>query len=225
LKLIQPAAAPEKERRIPYTLPDGTRVPSVTTVIGRFKQADPLIRWAVKETREGRNYEETRDKAASAGTLAHTFVECHICGRNRPDTSGYDPETVAKATRSFDAFMGWLNTIRADFIWTERRLVSQRYRVGGTPDAYGFITGRRSLIDWKTSGAIYGDYLIQLAAYALMIEESEGEAPEMHYICRFDKTTADFSFYSYTDLSDAKRQFILYREAYDLDAKLRKQAK
>jgi hypothetical protein len=210
---------------VPYLTEDGKRVPSVTTVIGRFKHADMLIRWAVKETREGRNYEETRDAAAHAGTIAHTLVECAIAGHPEPDFSKADPATLAKARRAFTGYMGWQRAVGAEIRWSERRLVSAKLRVGGTPDAGGIIAGQRALIDWKTSNAIYPDHLIQLAAYAMMIEEADGEAPDVHYICRFDKQTGDFSFHQFTDLSAAKRQFILLREAYDLDQLLKKQAR
>lgn len=214
-----------KPTRVPYLAEDGKRVPSVTTVIGRFKHADMLIRWAVKETREGRNYEETRDAAASAGTIAHALVESAIAGLPDPDFSQVDPATLVKARRAFAGYMAWQRAVGADIRWSERRMVSTKLRVGGTPDAYGIIAGQRALIDWKTSNAIYPDHLIQLAAYAMMIEEVDGEAPEVHYICRFDKQTGDFSFHQFTDLTTAKRQFILLREAYDLDQLLKKQAR
>ena len=61
-----------------YYLSDGSRVPSVTTVIGRFKDAGGLIHWAWKEGSEGRDYRETRDAAASVGTFAHAMVNAHI---------------------------------------------------------------------------------------------------------------------------------------------------
>ena len=57
-----------------YYLVDGTRVPSVTTVLGRFKESGPLIHWAWGLGIQGKDYREERDKAADAGTLAHAAV-------------------------------------------------------------------------------------------------------------------------------------------------------
>ena len=49
-----------------YKTQDGVRVPSVTTVISRFKEAGALMYWAWNEGKEGRDYRETRDAAADA---------------------------------------------------------------------------------------------------------------------------------------------------------------
>lgn len=59
----------------------GKRVPSVTTILSRFKDSAALMIWANKEGLEGRPLRgegSTADKAAEAGTLAHAFVEADI---------------------------------------------------------------------------------------------------------------------------------------------------
>ena len=56
-----------------YKLADGTKVPGVTTVIGKLKDAGPLMYWAWQQGVEGKDFRETRDAAASAGTVVHAF--------------------------------------------------------------------------------------------------------------------------------------------------------
>jgi len=57
-----------------YRLKDGTRVPGVTTIIGRFKDSGGLLYWAFEqgqaaERGEISNLYDKRDEAADAGTL------------------------------------------------------------------------------------------------------------------------------------------------------------
>lgn len=101
------------------------------------------------------------------------------------------------AAISFGAFLTWVDQTKFHIVETEMPLVSQQFRFGGCPDCLtvsssplpqldqtdqeesncidgihpGLLQGY-DLFDWKTSGRIYADYLLQLAAYRLLIEES-----------------------------------------------------
>jgi len=57
-----------------YRTKDGVRVPSVTTIIGRFKESGGLIHWAWALGMEGKDYRQVRDSAADAGSLAHSMI-------------------------------------------------------------------------------------------------------------------------------------------------------
>ena len=72
------------EPRPGYYLADGSHVPSVTTIIGRFKESGGLIHWAWALGKEGKDYREVRDKAADAGTMAHDAVEAWVHGKRSP---------------------------------------------------------------------------------------------------------------------------------------------
>ena len=119
------------------------------------------------------------------------------------------------------------NSRRWKIIATENSYVSEKYQFGGTIDAIGKDTqGRIVLVDWKTSNSVYQDYLIQLAAYALLLEECAPEwTPTGFHLLRVSKESADFAHYYFGELEEAKRSFILMRELYDLDAKLKKRVK
>ena len=205
-----------------YFTADGTRVPSVTTITGRFKEAGGLVHWAWALGKEGKDYREIRDAAANAGTLAHEMIDAHIHGVGS-EISG-DEETVSKAKSAFNAYMNWQQNSQFKIEWTERQLVSERYKFGGTPDAFGTINNQPVLIDWKTSNAVHSDYLLQLAAYAELIRENYGIEVQGFYLCRFAKENGDFSVHHYPELNDALRMFLLLREAYELDKLLKKRA-
>src|SRR3990167_2401575 len=92
-----------------YHLKDGTKVPSVTTILGRWKESGGLIHWAWKEGSEGRDYRVTRDAAANAGTLAHEMVDGWTRGELAPIKDGTPDDVINKANRAFIAFMEWAN--------------------------------------------------------------------------------------------------------------------
>ena len=209
-----------------YRLPDGTRIPGTTTIIsaslGWNKGA--LMHWAWTEGKEGRHYRETREAAADAGTLAHAMVEAKIKGEPVMVPPGADEATIRLATLSFDAFQEWFEGSRLELVETEMHLVSVEHRFGGTPDAVGRLKGQLALLDWKTSKAIYSDYLIQLAAYEHLWNANRDEqiTGGIH-ICRFDKTTGGFGHHWYPSeaLRPAWRAFVALRELYDLQRQMK----
>lgn len=205
-----------------YFLKDGTKVPSVTTVLGRFKESGGLIAWAWKLGTEGKDYRAIRDQAADAGTLAHELIDAYITG-NRLELSG-DSDLVRQAQNAFQAYLAWEKSTGIKIEWTERQLVSEEYKFGGTPDAFGSINNTPVLLDWKTSNSVYSDYLIQLAAYAMLVKENYGIEAQGFYLCRFSKENGDFSVHHYPNLDEAGRMFLLLREAYDIDKTLKRRA-
>ena len=83
-------------------------------------------------------------------------------------------------------------------------------------DGFDWHTG-----DWKTSNHIYADYLIQVAAYDILIEENHPEIKIVgHDIFRFSKEFGDFEHRCYGDLSEAREAFLLMVKAYPLVMKL-----
>lgn len=210
-----------------YRLADGTRVPGTTTIIGRFKESGALLRWAWKQGRDGKELYEERDTAGEIGTAAHGMVEAHIKGGD-PETALAElaPEHHEKARGSFKAYLSWASMSRLEIIDQEMMLVSEQYRFGGTPDAIGKVNGELCLIDWKTSNGVYSDYLIQIAAYRHLWEENHPDMPLTggFHLCRFSKEYGDFAHHFYPELEKAWRQFVLFREAYEIDKELRKRA-
>lgn len=210
-------------QRAGYFTTDGTKVPSVTTIISRFKDAGGLIYWAWQQGKEGKDYRETRDKAATAGTLAHDNVERWIKG----EALVWDaPDDVTKRARiAFEAFHEWSQQTQLKVTHTEVPLVSDKHKFGGTLDAM-FIGSKRALGDWKTSNKIYGDYLMQLAAYGILWDEHYPNDPVTggYHLLRFDGEYGDFHHHFWGELESAKRMFLLLREAFDLDKELKKRA-
>lgn len=211
---------------------DGVKVPSVTTILGRFKDSGGLLYWAFEQGKACERGEisklyDKRDEAAESGTLAHSMVEAHNNGTELPDTSGYPDEVVKQAKRGYENYLNWEASNLIQITHQEVELVSKAHKYGGCIDAIGVDPrGNKCLIDWKTSNNIYQDYLVQLAAYAMLWNENNpgDRIWGGFHLCRFSKEHADFAHHYWSELDDAEELFLLYRRAYDLDRSLKRRA-
>lgn len=201
-----------------YKDSDGKRLPSVTTIIGRFKDSGALLYWANNAGLEGKTLDQARIPAATAGTMAHSLVEAHLNKRELPTLEG-DGEIIGKARRAFDAYLTWSAMTKLEVRHTEVSLASERHKFGGTLDAIGIVNGSNglALIDWKTSNSIYPDYLYQLAAYKLLWEENYPDHPITGgaHLCRFAKEDGDYAHHHFPRLDDEAGTFLVMRDLYD----------
>lgn len=223
-----------------YRLADGTRCPSVTTIISRFKDSGALMKWAYTTGREhgfteGRggiaptSLYEVSGKAADIGTAAHSMVEASIKGEHPEMVQDYINLSVddrIKAKNAFAMYEEWAAQSSLVIIDQEMQLVSETYRFGGTPDAIGEIGGKLCLVDWKTSNGVYSDYLLQLAAYRQLWNENhpDRQLTGGSHLCRFAKEFGDFAHHYYAELDEAWTMFEHLLSAYRLDQILRKRA-
>lgn len=200
------------------------RVPSVTTILSRFKESGGLVHWAWRLGMEGKDYREERDSAAGAGTLAHNMVEAWLKGE--PVVASHDdPQVLQRAQTSFSAFLDWANQSELHVTETEVPLISKTHLYGGTLDAI-LIKGKRAMGDWKTSNNVYPEYLIQLAAYRGLWEENFPDEPidGGFHLVRFDKEFADFHHHYWPELDTAWKSFLLMRELYEHMKELKRRA-
>ena len=167
-----------------YKTSDGQRVPSVTTYLGILAKP-AIIHWAWQQGVAGLDYRKVRDQAGDTGTLAHYLILCHLKSEE-PDLSDYTPNDLASVEIPMSKFHQWNIGREIVPIVTERPLVSESYRFGGTPDFYGKVDGRLTLLDFKTSGDIYQENFYQLAAYKKLLEE-HGHAVDAARIIRLGK--------------------------------------
>lgn len=214
----------------------GDVIPGTTTIINRFKDSGGLVQWAYKRGRAhellvaqgkpapSRLYDEV-DQAAAAGTIAHDMIEAAILEKPfvMPEVA---EDIAAKARNAYAQFLEWRTNTRIEIIATERTYISELLQFGGTVDAIGKDRNDRIvLVDWKSSNSVYADMLIQLAAYALLLEECAPEwTPQGFHLLRVAKESADFAHHYYGELADARRQFMLFREAYTIAQRLDKRA-
>src|SRR5688572_17778156 len=156
--------------RLGYHTADGARIPSVSTILARFKESGGLMQWAFQQGRDGKAhlYEEA-SKAADIGTCAHHMVELRMQGRPDTELTEYlnvtlpDPMMQGKALSAFGAYEAWAKNFDVRVVAQEVQLVSEQHRFGGTPDFIGVVGNELALFDIKTSNSVYADYLVQVA--------------------------------------------------------------
>ena len=211
----------------PYFV-DKVKVPSVTTILYRFKESGGLNHWHWQQGMAGLNYWETKTDAANSGTICHEMVECNIKS-TAFNPEGKDPALLEKARHAFMAYMEWKSNNKVIVTMSEHPLVSRKHMFGGCLDAL-LVNKSLRLGDWKTSNDIYTDMLIQVAGgYSLLWEENyPNDKLEGVEILRFSKpkqpddpVSFHHHFWGPEIIPLAQKQFLLFREAYDLDKRLK----
>jgi genome maintenance exonuclease 1 len=154
-----------------YTLPDGTKLPSVTTVVGAMKK-EAILAWRKKVGEEQAN--KISSKAARRGTNVHSICENYL--NNKPD---YLKGVMPDAQEMFVSLKPYLNKIN-NIHYQETALWSKTLGMAGRVDCIAEYEGVLSVIDFKTSRKIklvedIQDYFWQATAYALMYEELVGK--------------------------------------------------
>lgn len=162
---------------IQYKLQDGTLVPGVTTIIGSVLAKPALIHWAWNLGRQNIDYRKFRDDKADIGTLAHSMIMAHLKGEE-PETDDYSKQQIDQAENCVLSYFNWEKDHPFKPILVEHPLVSEKHGFGGTIDCLARLNGRTSLVDYKTGKAIYDDYMFQLAAYKLLLEENKHKIDE-----------------------------------------------
>ena len=151
-----------------YTLPDGTKLPSVTTVLGAQKKQG-IMEWRKRVGEAEAN--RISKQATGRGTNVHTLCERYL--NNEPLG-----EIMPDAKAMFLPLKPILNRIN-NIHYQECALWSVKLGMAGRVDCIGEFDGVLSVIDFKTSKRIkkredIDNYFAQCVAYACMYEELIG---------------------------------------------------
>ncbi|MBQ9565536.1 MAG: hypothetical protein IJU98_08120 [Synergistaceae bacterium] len=154
-----------------YQTADGTVVPGVTTVLSVINKPQ-LVKWANNLGLQGIDSTAYVDETARIGTLGHEMIQEYL-GGPKWDREAYDADQIDLAENAALSFFEWERQTGSKMktIFIEKQLVSEKMRVGGTIDWYGWIGDRLWLVDIKTSKTLYPEHVFQVAAYAAMLEE------------------------------------------------------
>lgn len=167
-----------------YYLKNGDLVVGVTTALGILNKPG-LVVWANRLGLQGVDSTKVRDQAGDRGTITHLLI-CSELKNCVPDLSQYSQSDIDVATLCLDSFHEWRKSHTLEVIHVETPMQSEMWRYGGTPDFLGYINGELTLMDFKTSNAIYNDYFYQVAAYR-QLEIEAGYSVNKARILRFSK--------------------------------------
>lgn len=141
-------------------------------------------------------YKEKAEEAAGIGTVVHDYAYLIETGKQREalqllaeheETDQWD--RINSAVKKFEE---WRKQNKSEIIALEEIVASPTHQFAGKFDRLDRRNGRLILPDYKTSNGFYIDQFIQLAAYAIAIEEWKGLKVEGLEILKFGKEDGDF---------------------------------
>jgi hypothetical protein len=227
----------EENGRHYYETPAGV-LPSSTTILGILAKP-ALVNWAVKTTigflaeklddiKSGkitlseenassilyeakRRHRDIKEESADIGSLVHEIIEFSLNGN---DTSKLINE---KTEKPFNGFLEWKSKRKFSLVGSEM-VVWSRLGYAGTLDCAAYLDGKLYIIDFKTSNAIYSEYVMQVASYIKAYEENTGDIVEGSGILRLDKVTGMPEWVEFTkeEIELAFKKFKCLLEYYKL---------
>jgi len=176
-----------------YRLPNQQAYPSVTTIVSLSKEGKKnwgLSRWKANNP----NWVQLLAYYSLRGTMAHNYASARsekLGAMTNSELELFDAEymlkTCQEADKTFDDLLGDVATSAQMFedflkdhdfepLMSEQVVWSDKFKYAGQLDLVGFVDGKLSVIDIKTSKAVYKDsgYDMQLSAYAQALAERTG---------------------------------------------------
>jgi hypothetical protein len=156
-----------------YATPDGSRVPSVTTILSSTADKTFLNEWK-KRVGEA-EAQRISTESAGLGTLVHKHIENFIEGIERPPGS----TPIHQMARAMSDQVIEKGLVGVDEVWGMEASLYYPGLYAGTTDLCGVYKGRPSIMDHKTAKKMkkpewMQDYFIQTTAYALAHNEVHG---------------------------------------------------
>ena len=181
-----------------YCLPDGSRVPSVTTILDKTKPEEKRMALANWRKRVGAAAaQQITTEAAGRGTRMHKWLENYAKDgyMGMPGTNPFSIQSHAMA--NVVVFEGLANNVNE--FWGVEVPVYYSGLYAGTTDCIGLWKGKPAILDFKQTNKPkkrewIDDYFIQLAAYANAHNNTHGTDIETGVIlmCSADNQYQEF---------------------------------
>jgi len=160
-----------------YATPDGSKVPSVTTILDKTKPKEKMEALMAWKRRVGEvKAQEIVTEAAGRGTRMHKFLEDYVKtgAIQPPGTNPYSKQSHAMAQVVISQGLCNVNEI-----WGVEVPLYYPGLYAGTTDGCGLHLNDESIIDYKQTNKPkkeewIEDYYLQLTAYALAHNEVHG---------------------------------------------------
>lgn len=160
-----------------YCLPDGSKVPSVTTILDKTKpqeKREALANW--KKFVGEKRAQEITTEAANRGTRMHAYLEMYA---QTADMSALPGNPFAHASWFMAAEIILKGLCHVDEFWGVEVPLYYSGLYAGTTDCIGVWKGKPAILDFKQSNKVkkrewIEDYFLQLAAYAQAHDNMHG---------------------------------------------------
>ena len=148
-----------------YEAPDGSKTPSVTTILGKTKDMTHLNAWKKRVGEE--QAQQIVTEAAGVGTAMHNNLERFLIGEERKPGNNL---VHVQANKMADQII--TNALcDVDEIWGIEQALYYPQMYSGTTDLVGVYKGQPAIMDFKQTNKPkkkewVEDYFLQLTAYA-----------------------------------------------------------
>ena len=205
---------------------NGTRLPSVTTILGRTKNQQFLKDWKAKVGEQ--EAERIKNLSSRRGTSMHKFIECYVEDVGYDDLTGLGQEAKAMAEKIIDVGL----TPVEEYYGSEVTLYYPGLYAGST-DLVCTHNGKDTVVDFKQANRPkredwIEDYFMQIGAYAMAhdyVHKSEIKQGVI-MICTPDLYYQEFKI-SGAELRSWKHKFLkrldMYHELQFDEKKLKKE--
>jgi genome maintenance exonuclease 1 len=157
-----------------YATPDGSKVPSVTTILDKTKPLEKKLALANWKKRVGEaKAQEIVTEAAGRGTRMHKFLEDYVKTGiiNEPGSNPYSKQSHVMAKHVIEHGLKNVNEV-----WGVEVPLYYPGLYAGTTDGCGLHLNEESILDYKQTNKPkredwIEDYYLQLTAYALAHNE------------------------------------------------------
>ena len=153
-----------------YSCPDGSKVPSVTTILDKTKPPEKIKALMEWKNRVGHDKaQQITTEAASRGTRMHKYLEDYVKTGviSAPGSNPYSHQGHKMALKVIDKGLSRVNEV-----WGVEVSLYYPEIYAGTTDGVGVHKFREAILDYKQSNKPkkkewIEDYYLQLVAYAL----------------------------------------------------------
>jgi hypothetical protein len=164
--------------------------------------------------------------AADIGHIAHEWLEKYgarrIHGRSHSVAVAESmpfPEND-KARLCVNSALDWIVEHHVEPLEVERKIYSREYHYAGTLDWKGFVDGKLSILDFKSSKYLYDEYRLQVASYQSAVEEEDGCKIEQRILLRLGKEDGAFEVAIFDDRMEYEADRLAFLSAQDLQQRL-----
>ena len=186
---------------------NGTRLPSVTTILARTKDQKFLKDWKAKVGEQ--EAERIKNLSSRRGTSMHKFIECYVEDVGYDDLTGLGQEAKAMAEKIIEIGLAPVE----EYYGSEVTLYYPGLYAGST-DLVCLHNGKESIVDFKQSNRPkreewIDDYKLRIAAYAMAHDYVHGSAIEQGVImvCTPDLYYQEFVV-NWAELRQYKHRFL-----------------
>ena len=173
---------------------NGSKVPSVTTILSRTKDQSFLDRWKAKIGHE--EAERIKNLSSKRGTSMHKFIEKYITGAGYEDLTEIGIQAKPMAQKIIDTGLAPVK----EYYGSEVTLHYPGLYAGST-DLVCMHDGMETIVDFKQANRAkrkewIEDYYLQIAAYAMAHDQTHGSNIEQGVImvCTPDLYFQEFKF-------------------------------